>query len=173
MGTSALAFWQLPEEEPAFLQFLHDGGAVALNDRWYAVDEEPVPFATLECSQAGNGAYLFTRDEFLPTQARYPVPGKEDRYYCIDATSSCVLTYRRGMKLGRQLFLSSLSFCTAYWDQQRRWTKKPTGFLAWAGKAGRWLRARASSEQRVRTGCYPATPAVTAAVEKGRIQLSI
>lgn len=173
MRRSVFAFWQLPEDEHAFLQFLHEDGAKALLDRWYAVDEELRPFAVPECSRAGKGAYLFARAEFLPTLVRYPVPRNEDRYYCVCATTSCVLSYRRGAKVGKQLFLSNVNYCTAYWDQHDEWTKKPGDFLSWARKVRKWLRARASGERRLRTACYPATPAVIAAVEKGRIQLSI
>ncbi len=171
---AVFTFWQLPEDESTFFDFLLTTGDIfALHDRGVRTKEEMVPVPLAKYAAQDIQSFNFGLEQFA-TKARvkeYEV--EEQHYYKLVYGEPCLINYMRPTMDGRKLFKSNLA---AYWehldDTQSTLLQKAPEFIEWRRKIFRWARQFAPKQVPFRGLLRPGTTAVKRALDEGKIELA-
>jgi len=161
---AVLTYWQHPDEEEVFLDFLQGTGTVvAFPSHWVATKEELLPHPI--------GPFIKKTD---PPQLRFGLekqnlririeeqsPTEDGLLFSLPHLEPCLIDYRRGRLFGRKLGQSNIS---AYWDypnsDKSSLVEKDQEFLAWAKKVMSWVRKSTPEEIELNGSLYRATKRV-------------
>ncbi|MBM4067391.1 MAG: hypothetical protein FJ271_00390 [Planctomycetes bacterium] len=170
---TALSFWQMPEDDQAFMDFLRSTGRVMARRHRSLPAEQAIEFEPLSAfRRRGSGLYLLCRDVDLDSLKIdvYQAYGQSWRTVC--PFGSQILTLARKKPVRGHLPRCSIG---AHWHDRHSHPpgkpKKDRDFIKWGKSVIAWVQARCSEKCRLHGFDYPATPAVVEALEAGEIAL--
>jgi hypothetical protein len=173
---SVVTFWQLPEDERDFLEYIHSTGDVlACASMWSDSKQDPqwLPPRTYVSGQ-NPIQLLITLAEFASRISTRSHKKGDRIIYGVDSIYECVITYTRGrFRENGALGQSSFSFYSTFPNVEvSRMEKKDPRFLNWAKRV--LARARRFTPEKVIFHGFPyrATRRVKEAVVSGRIQVA-
>lgn len=165
---SVVTFWQLPEEEPLFLDYLESTGDI-VGIPWCKVPDrallEPRPLRAL-ISQEPDSVLVGLREVLV----ELPINTfNEDgsKTYAVATSKVPMLMYSRGQwraenKLGRSNIAGDW---TTVSEDKRRIIDKPEAFVKWGRKVLAWVRKHTPFWHQYEG--YRITPAVAEAIKHG------
>lgn len=165
---SVVAFWQLPEEESAFLEYLESTGDI-VGMPWSKVPArallEPTPLQTL-ISRDPDSVLLGQR-ELLGEMPINTFNEDGSTTYAVSVSKVPMLIYRRGKwRAKNKLGGSNLSGdWTTVSDDGSRIIDKPEAFAKWGRKVMAWVRKRTPYWHQYER--YRITAAVAEAIKHG------
>ena len=172
---AVLSYWQLPEDERSFLDFLQSTGDIlAFPARGAKVKEELLPQPLVPYIDQDNPSQLYFG---LERNAQQVIPELveqgEARFFSVPSMKACLIGYRRGyFRDGNKLAQSSLS---AYWDypneEATELLNKDPEFIKWAKRVLNWVRRAAPKQVAFRGGLCRATNRVRDAVQRGEVEV--
>jgi hypothetical protein len=167
---NVLTFWQLPEEEEEFLDFLLSTGVVvAYPNHWVMTSEETEPQPLRRCLAQSNPKQCLLG---LDSDAAHVVVGaksqENEHFLSVDVLASCLIGYSRPQfrgecKLGQSNLSASLQYPSA--------EEKPDWFQSWVKNVFAWIKKRASKKYKHQGYSYPATHLAVQRAEEGRVEL--
>jgi hypothetical protein len=175
MKRAVFTFWQLPEEEGDFLDYLESTGpVVACPNHWVSTEAEASPadlrpyLAKYDPDTVKLGLSSHLEEVVIQkiTEKDKPV------MFSTDLMTSSLVGYTRGRITGAgQLERTILA---AYLDlPEEGGTLKPAWFRRWVKKIFAWVKRRASGTCTLRGFAYPATPQVLKLLDDRKIQLAL
>jgi hypothetical protein len=171
----ALTFWQTPDEETEFLDFLDTTGVVvAYPSHWVQTGTEVLPLPVRafllekQPRQVLLGLERADADAIISPQVDGTRP-----YLSVDFMSSCLIAYSRAHfepdgRLGKANLSTYLDFLAG-----TEIKRKPVWFQSWVKKVFTWARKHANKKCVLHGFEYPATPLVKKLVEEKRIELDV
>jgi hypothetical protein len=170
-----LTYWQVPEDEKEFLDFLLSTGKIlVLPNAWVKTREELVPQALLSYIEKCDPDQLkFGLEHHVRGSVVEERTFDDQVYFGITTMRSCVVSYDRGrLRDGNHLGQSNLC---AYWDYPDEGTmtltQKNPDFVKWAERVFARVRGIATECLDCNGHGYPATSRVKKAVEKGDLKV--
>lgn len=171
---SVVGYWQLPEDEREFLEYLESTGQIV------AFPPEGVLTAA-EVQPESIRSFIESRDpsglEFGPMELQeVPVPMQigEERRFMVTAMRHCVIGYRRGRLYDGTITQSNLCAYSSYLaDDCSHMVSKRPEFLSWSKKVLRWVRKRTTDKVECNGYSYRATRRVKAAVTAGELRAKL
>jgi hypothetical protein len=173
---AVVTFWQLPEDEKDFLNFLlTTGNVMAIPTHKVKTKVELAPAPVLEYVAERDPAQLAMALEKHALQAVIELrEWKGEKLYVLDQMRSSVVSYQRarirdGNKLGQA------NLC-AYWEYPNKagteLFRKDPEFTKWAKRVLGW--ARKATTERVEYNGFPyrATKRVKEGVSQGRLEVA-
>jgi hypothetical protein len=166
--STVVTFWQLPEEEPAFLDYLKSTGDI-VGIPWSKVTDrallEPAPLQTL-ISQDPDSVLLGQR-ELLGEIPINTFNEDGSTTYAVAVSKAPMLIYGRGKwRAKNKLGASNLSGdWTTVSDDGSRIIDNPEAFVKWGRKAMAWVRKRTPFWHLYER--YRTTAAVAEAIKHG------
>ena len=161
-------FWRLPEEEPAFTEFLESSGDIVAIP-WQKVSDpsllRPRPLSEV-ISQDLNSILIGLRQTIQnPRINTFHDDGKES--YAVPAPELPMLIYRRGKWIDvNKLGSSNVSGdWTRISSETGRIVDHPEEFVKWGKKVIQWLRKQTPLWHDYKT--YRITPLVAEAIKRG------
>lgn len=168
---SVFTYWQLPEEEAEFLDFLDSTGiVVAYPNHGVKTPQEadPQPIRVFWAKNAPLRCMLGLDSNKASTVLEFKSQGDE-QFYSVSLMNSCVIGYSRpNFRNGNHLGQSNLAAYLQYSDG----SKKPDWFWKWTNQVFRWAKKKAADKQEYHGYFYPATQRVVEEVHKKRIILT-
>jgi hypothetical protein len=166
-----VTYWQFPDEETAFLNFLHTTGTVvAIPSHPVDGEDELRPQPLMEfIIRHDPDQVLVGLEEHAVQRVLEPIVLWGKPQLCVASASSCLVSYRRGKfrdtsKLG-QFNLSASWRCLN--ETQTALLDKDPGFKKWAEKVIRWVRKSTPEWHQYRG--YRVTRRVKEAIERGEL----
>jgi hypothetical protein len=173
---SVVTYWQLPEDEEEFLDFLVKIGAVMAipTGPWRRTRAElcPRPVARY-IEQDDPSSLYFGLQQHIGEEDIEAREQDGEMFFTISDTKSCVIGYDRGrLRKGNKLGQSNIY---AYWkypsaDATEMLDKNPD-FVKWARRVLGWVRRFTPETAEVHGFPYRATKRVKAALLKGEIEV--
>jgi hypothetical protein len=172
---AVVTYWQLPEDEKEFLDFLlTTGKVVAMPDHWVKTTEELAPQSIDRFIQQHNPDQLKFGLERHPLQASVEAREFEGEVlFGVPVMKACVIGYSRGrLRDGNNLTQSNLA---AYWDYPNedatRMVEKDAQFINWAKRVFAWVRKATSERLDCHNHPYRATKRVKNAMQRGQLEV--
>lgn len=168
----AFTFWQMPEEELAFLDFLDSTGViVAYPDHWVKTEAEALPTPVRAYLAAHNPSQVFLGLDSgqLDVVVEPKIEG-EEKFLSVGLIPSCLIAYSR--PCFRSAYHLGKSNLAAYLETYKEGVKhaKPEWFHSWAKQVFSWAKKHAKKKCVHQGFSYPATPLVLKLVEEKRIE---
>lgn len=167
----AFTFWQLPEEEDKFLDFLDSTGiVVAYPDHWVKTRQEADP-QPIRPYLAKNDPLtcLLGLDSYKAATGVEIMSQGDEQFFSVPMMDACLIGYSRPrFREGNHLGKSNLAAYLQYSDG----SKKPDWFRKWTNQVFRWAKKSAADKQKYHGYFYPATQRVVEEVDKQQIILT-
>ncbi len=170
---SVVTFWQFPEEEQQFIEFLNGTGCVvAFPSGPVETESELVPQPLNDyISRYDPDQLLFGLEDFAEKRIVKQVEFEGQPRFCVTSMDSCLVGYRRGnFRDGNKLGQFNLA---AYWtrlsDDGKSLVNKDRTFKKWAEKVFSWVREATPEWHQFKT--YRVTRRVKEALLKGEIEI--
>jgi hypothetical protein len=171
---AVVTFWQLPEDEKKFLDFLlKTGNVVAMPAESVKIKKELVPQPIVPYIEQHDPVQLqFALERFAKQTEIEVIEHNGEKYFRRDYMSPCLISYRRGRcGDGKKLGLSNLS---AYWDypneDNTKLLVKDPEFIHWAKKVFNWVRRATPARVECNGFPYRATKKFKEAVCEGKLE---
>ena len=170
---SVVGYWQVADDEQAFLEYLSTtGDVVAISGAWLESPDlfEPVPIADFIERDNPSGLLFGLRKLF--DMDKYDEREFEGRkQFCIPHMNSNSIGYDRGLLAERRLPLSNLSMYSSFPDASvTAMVTKNREFLAWAKKVMNWARKRTPEKLFCNGYPYRATRLAATAAAQGHFE---
>jgi hypothetical protein len=172
MRRAVFGWWQMPEEEAEFLDFLDSTGTVvAYHEHRVKTEAEITPFPVRSYLAENNPAGVVlglgphTADVIINCLEK-----DKEKFFGVDLMKSCLIGYSRPrFRNGNQLGKSNLA---AYLDflKDGALQPKPDWFLSWVKQVISWAKKRAKKKCVHQGFYYPTTPLVLKLVEEKQIE---
>src|SRR5438128_869348 len=141
---AVVTYWQLPEDEHDFLDFLSSTGeVVAMPDHWVKTKEELEPKPVRSFIREQDPAQLLFGLRHHATQAIIkPEQKNGERWFSVSDMKSCLIGYARGRLRDKNML--GQSNLHAYWDYVDDSTMtlqiKDPEFIKWGKAVLAWIR---------------------------------
>jgi hypothetical protein len=170
--SSVVTYWQLPNDEKEFFEFLRStGNVLAVPDAWFDAKQELVPEPLLTFLENSDPTHFsFGLEECLPDLKVESHDFNGSIKFGFSLMASPLIGYDRGLPRNGELPQSNLCAYVNYPDVgATRLLDKNPSFVRWMKKVMSW--ARKASPEKLECNGFPyrATRRAKEAVSEGRI----
>jgi hypothetical protein len=171
---AVVTYWQLPDDEKEFLDFLLSTGSIlAVPSHWVEAKEElvPQPIASF-IEHYDPDQLLFGLEEYVLRPAIERREFDRKLLFGVPCMKPCLITYSRGKLRNGKLPQSNLSAYLDYPSEgASKLLRKEQDFVRWVKKVMGWVRKFTPEQAECNGYPYRATKRVSNAICEGKLEV--